>query len=230
MHSRESVMKTLLLSALCSFTLFAGVGCSNMRVVDTQVATGVDQPKAIYIRPFQLVEYRDRCNPNGAVGRSLVPKTFAGILQEELSKIAPSMVLMDDEVPTTGWLVEGSIEVMDAGSPRLRALPLLGSLGRVGSSNMVVHVRITEMRAYPQVARTGDLQISTGKEQLFARTIYEFDVAGGHYVGGALGTVATPGLGDARPFDMRNTAERIMLALSPDAFRYGARTSPVARN
>jgi len=223
-------MKTLLLSALCALAVVAGAGCTNMRVVHTTVATGVDQPKGIYIRPFRLVHYCDRNDPNGAVGQSLVPKAFAGILQEELSKIAPAMVLMEDEVPTTGWLVEGSIEVMDAGSPRLRAIPLFGSLGRVGSSKMLVHVKVTEMRAYPRMAKEGDVQISTGKETLFARVIYEFDVAGGDYVGGAFGTVSTPGLGDARPFDMRNTAERIMLALSPDAFRYGARTSPQARN
>lgn len=226
-------MKKLVLYALCSVGLFAGAGCTNMRVVHTDVATGVVNPKAIYIRPFEMAGalYRDEGNPNGGVAKSLAPVEFANMLQEQMGKIAPSMVLMEDEVPVIGWLVEGHIEVLDSGVRGHRALPLFGSVGRAGASTMVVHVKITDMRSYPELAPIGkDLVEATGRDTLTGRVVYEFDVAGGDYFGGPLGTISTPGLGHARPFDMRNTAERIMLALSPDAFRYGARTSPIARN
>jgi len=43
------------------------------------------------------------------------------------------------------------------------------------------------------------------------------------------GQIYAPGLGDAEPFDFKNAAERVMLALSTDPYRLGARTSPVAR-
>jgi hypothetical protein len=57
------------------------------------------------------------------------------------------------------------------------------------------------------------------------RVIYEFDMAGGSNSQGRRGTLRASGMGKATPFDMRNAAERILLVLSPDAFRYGARSS-----
>ena len=38
------------------------------------------------------------------------------------------------------------------------------------------------------------------------------------------GTLRASGLGFARPFDLVNAAERIYLVLSPNPFRYGARS------
>jgi hypothetical protein len=61
------------------------------------------------------------------------------------------------------------------------------------------------------------------------RVIYEFDMAGGSREQGKFGTLRASGLGRAVPFDLRNAAERIMLVLSPDPFRYGARSSVVLR-
>ncbi len=61
------------------------------------------------------------------------------------------------------------------------------------------------------------------------RVIYEFDMAGGSRGQGKLGTVRASGLGKATPFDLRNAAERILLVLSPDPFRFGARSSVTLR-
>ena len=41
-----------------------------------------------------------------------------------------------------------------------------------------------------------------------------------------MGSIYAPGLGYAEPFDFKNAAERIMLALNTDPFRYGDRSSP----
>ena len=61
------------------------------------------------------------------------------------------------------------------------------------------------------------------------RVIYEFDMAGGSRGQGKLGTIRASGLGKATPFDLRNAAERVMLVLSPDPHRYGARSSVALR-
>jgi len=210
-------------------------GCANMKVVNTEVATGAVDPKAIYIRPFTVDSARyaaGKSYPNGEVGKSLAPAKFANILQEELSKIAPAMVLMDDEVPTIGWLVEGEFVCIDAGSRTTRAIPLFGTAGRMGHSTMVLHVRVTDMRS--SVSATVDsksgVAVSDGIARVDGRVIYEFDVAGGSNHSGRFGSVGAPGTGDAVSFDFHNAAERIMIALSPDPFRYGERSSPIARN
>ena len=59
-----------------------------------------------------------------------------------------------------------------------------------------------------------------------AAVIYEFDVAGGSRLTGKFGSITAPGLGYAVTFDYRNAAERIYEALTPDANRYGLRSSP----
>jgi hypothetical protein len=68
-----------------------------------------------------------------------------------------------------------------------------------------------------------------GKIGRRGNVIYEFDLKGGSGLSGHHGQIYAPGLGDAEPFDFKNAAERVMLALSTDPYRLGARTSPVAR-
>lgn len=210
-------------------------GCANMRVVNTEVATGASDPKAIYIRPFTVdsSRYHAGSNPNGEVGKSLAPLKFAQILQEELGKIAPSMVLKDDEHPTIGWLVEGELECIDSGSRTTRLIPLFGTLGKLGTSTMVMHVRVTEMRPEARALTTDakeGVSVASGVNRVEGRVVYEFDVAGGSNHTGRFGSVDAPASGDSVSFDFHNAAERIMIALSPDPFRYGVRSSPVARN
>ena len=55
------------------------------------------------------------------------------------------MVLADDEVPKTGWLVESDIEYVHAGSPTLRAVPVVGTPVGVGRSKVMIHVRVTDL-------------------------------------------------------------------------------------
>ncbi len=55
--------------------------------------------------------------------------------------------------------------------------------------------------------------------------VYQFDMYGGSNLQGKLGTVRASGLGRSTPFDLVNAAERIYLVLSPNAFRYGTRSS-----
>lgn len=218
----------LSLLALCSVLLAA---CAGMRVTHTEVATGAVNPPAIYIRPFSIeyAAYHDAFNPNGAVAKSLAPIAFANDLQEELSKIAPAKVLAPDECATLGWLVEGQFEVVDSGDFIKRGSP--GGPFGLGRSCLVLHVRVTDLgKAGVEVsdAKEGVSVLKSARTSR-GRVIYEFDVAGGSRGSGKLGSISAPGLGDAIPFDFRNAAERIMLALSPDPFRYGDRSSPVAR-
>ncbi len=92
--------------------------------------------------------------------------------------------------------------MVDGGSPLGRFF--FGQFG-AGRSYLAMHVRVTD--------------VETGV------TAYEFDVAGGSRLQGKLGTVRASGLGKATPFDLVNAAERIYLALTPNAFRYGTRSS-----
>lgn len=178
---------------------------------DTNCGVGEANPVAIYIRPFCIdnsVFIGDEAASVGEmpIRRSLTPIQFAGDLKEELSKLAPARILQDDEVPRVGWLVEGQFNLVDGGSPADRFW--FGQFG-AGRSHLVLHVKVTNVEKH--------------------RVIYEFDMAGGSHGQGKLGTLRASGLGKATPFDLRNAAERIMLVLSPDAFRYGARSSVVLR-
>ena len=173
----------------------------------TNCGVGAANPAAIYIRPFCI----DPSVVRGDVGESeaempirasLLPVAFAEDLKEELSKLAPSLVIADDEVPKIGWLVEGQFDLVDGGEPDARFW--LGIFG-AGQSHLVMHVKVTDVERH--------------------RVVYEFDLAGGSNDQGRFGTVRASGLGKATPFDLRNAAERIMLVLSPDAHRYGARSS-----
>jgi hypothetical protein len=202
------------LSAIAAAALLSA--CAGTNVVRTQVASSELHPKAIYIRPFAVGEFRGDHHGEGqkAITQAQAPTVFAEALREELEKIAPTHILADDEVPTTGWLVEGELQVVDAGSPYLRALPVAGKLG-AGRSGILTHVQVSNV----EHDRASDGKGGTRD------TIYEFDVAGGSRLTGRHGSVMAPGLGYSVPFDYRNTAERIYQTLEPDFARYGARTS-----
>ena len=173
----------------------------------TNCGVGAHDPKAIYIRPFCIdtaIFTGDQTNSDGEmpIRKALTPVEFAGVLKEQLEKMAPTRILKDNETPRVGWLVEGEFTLVDGGSAAGRAL-FFGHLG-VGQSRLALHVRVTD------VAR--------------GVVVYEFDMAGGSELQGRGGTVRASGLGYARSFDLFNAAERIYLVLTPNAFRYGARS------
>ncbi len=177
----------------------------------TNCGVGASNPQAIYIRPFCIdgsVFRGDEAPSIGemAIREALTPVQFAGDLKEELSKLAPARVLRPDEVPRLGWLVEGQFDLVDGGDPTARFF--FGVFG-AGQSHLILHVRVTDVVAH--------------------QVIYEFDMAGGSHDQGKFGTLRASGLGRATPFDLRNAAERIMLVLSPDPHRYGARSSVALR-
>ncbi len=173
----------------------------------TSCGVGAHDPRAIYIRPFCIDNATftgDEAASDGEmpIRKALTPVSFASTLKEQLEKIAPARILEDDEVPRTGWLVDGEFTLVDGGSPLGRFF--FGQFG-AGRSYLAMHVRVTD--------------VVTGI------VAYEFDVAGGSRLQGKLGTVRASGLGKATPFDLENAAERIYLALTPNAHHYGARSS-----
>lgn len=173
----------------------------------TSCGVGAHNPKAIYIRPFCIdgaTFIGDETASDGEMPmrKALTPVSFASTLKEQLEKMAPARILRDDESPRTGWLVDGEFTMVDGGSPLGRFF--FGQFG-AGRSHLAMHVRVTD--------------VDSGV------IAYEFDVAGGSHGQGKLGTVRASGLGKATPFDLVNAAERIYLALEPNAFRYGTRSS-----
>jgi hypothetical protein len=182
-------------------------GSSESVRYETNCGVGEANPSAIYIRPFCIDSaiFRGDETVSDAempIRKSLTPVAFAENLKEELSKMAPARILEDDEVPKVGWLVEGQFDLVDGGDPVGRFF--FGQFG-AGRSFLALHVKVTDVRKH--------------------RVIYEFDMAGGSRGQGKLGTVRASGLGKATPFDLRNAAERVLLVLSPDPFRFGARSS-----
>jgi len=174
---------------------------------ETNCGVGAANPSAIYIRPFCIdsaVFRGDEAASDGgmAIQKALTPVAFANDLKEELEKMAPALVIAEDENPKVGWLVEGRFDLVDGGNPADRFF--FGVFGG-GQSTLALHVKVTDVEKH--------------------RVIYEFDMAGGSNGQGRFGTLRASGLGKATPFDLHNAAERILLALSPDPFRYGARTS-----
>jgi hypothetical protein len=147
--------------------------------------------------------------------------------------MAPAMVLKDDETPRTGWLVEGDFDVINSGSPIARSLP--GNLVGLGSSKVIIHVRVTDLDARRSSATVDAKDKDSGTEVHQAvqtsqgAIVYEFDVEGGSRATGKFGSITAPGLGYAVPFDFRNAAERICVALTPDPHRFGLRTSSTIR-
>jgi uncharacterized protein DUF4410 len=178
---------------------------------DKNCGVAATHPRAIYIRPFCIDGAIFRGDEAASVGempirQALTPVQFAEDLKEELEKIAPARILSDDEVPKLGWLVEGQFDLVDGGDPVARFF--FGTFG-AGRSHLLLHVRVTDVVAH--------------------QVIYEFDVAGGSNLQGHHGTLRASGLGKATPFDLRNAAERILLVLTPDAHRFGARASVALR-
>jgi hypothetical protein len=174
---------------------------------ETNCGVGAANPAAIYIRPFCIDNATFTGDESASdaempIRKALTPVAFANDLKEELSKLAPTLVIANDEVPTVGWLVEGQFDLVDGGSPVARFF--LGNFG-AGRSFLALHVKVTDVKSH--------------------QVVYEFDMAGGSRGQGKLGTVRASGLGEATPFDLRNAAERVLLVLSPDPFRFGARSS-----
>ncbi len=200
-------------------------GCAGAKITHTDIASGAHSPKAIYIRSYIAENAPFKGHHGDSVGehpirRSLAPAAYSKALKEEMEKLAPAMVLADDEQPTTGWLVESNIEYAHAGSQTLRASPLF--IFGVGRSRITVHVRITDVSGH-HVA-VSDKDMSKGGVGA-GNVIYEFDVDGGSCVNGPIGTTYAPGLGNPEEFDYKNAAERIAYALTVDPQNYGARTS-----
>jgi uncharacterized protein DUF4410 len=225
-------MKSLIALAI-SFLLCS---CASMYVTKSQVASssgsaaidakdfgsqndvhmvscgvGASHPVAIYLRPFCIdtAVFKGDIAPSDGempIRKALTPIAFATDLKEQLEKIAPTRILKETESPRVGWLVEGQFDVVDGGSQIGRFF--LGHLG-VGQSFLALHVRVIDVER--------------------GVVAYEFDVAGGSRLQGRWGTLRAGGVGRATPFDLKNAAERIYLALSEDPFRYGARADVTLR-
>jgi hypothetical protein len=220
------------------FALFLALfltSCADVRVTHTDIATGAANPSAIYIRPFDVSDctFVGRHHSPGElpIRKSLAPVEFTEALKEQLELLAPALVLKDGDMPVSGWLVEGSLDLVDAGHPATRAEPI-GDLFKDGASHIMIHVRVIDLDAHRSV--TVDAKDATGAQTQAVKLhkgaiVYEFDVAGGSHCTGKLGSVTAPGIGYAPPFDYRNAAERIYEALCPDEFRYGLRDSPTIR-
>jgi hypothetical protein len=216
-----------------SLALFL-TSCASVHVTHTDIATGAVNPTAIYIRPFDVSDctFIGRHHNPGEVPirKSLAPAEFGEALKEQLEEMAPALVLKPGDVPTSGWLVEGSLDLVDSGNPWKRAIPF--NAWGSGASHINIHVRVIDLDAHHVV--TADAKDATGTQTHPVKTphgvvIYEFDVAGGSYYTGKFGTVTGPGLGYSVMFDYRNAADRIYEALSPDEFHYGIRDSVTVR-
>jgi len=208
--------------------------CAGVRVTHTDIATGATDPKAIYIRPFDVSDctFIGRHHSPGElpIRKSLAPAEFSETLKEELEKMAPAMVLKEGDKPTTGWLVEGSIDEVDAGHPGTRLG--ISDLGGDGASHIQIHVRILDLDAKSVTA--SDVKDTDGVQTHAVKAhngaiIYEFDLAGGSKNTGKFGSITAPGIGYAPMFDYHNAAERIYEALSPDEFKFGQRDGPTIR-
>jgi hypothetical protein len=224
----EEPKQTMKLALLALSTSLFFVGCAGVRVSETQVASGAANPRSIYIRPFDVSTTEYKGYHRGGWGerpirQSLAGRNFAESLKEELEKIAPAMIIEDDERPAGGWLVEGSIDVADNGHGGGRGMVPFGKFG-LGQSEVRIHVRIRDMGG-----NYVDADKATGALGKRGSVIYEFDLAGGSRLSGHDGQIYAPGTGDAEPFDFKNAAERVMMALSTDPHRYGVRSSPVIR-
>lgn len=226
-------MKHLIL-ALSSSVLLAG--CASVKVADTQVASGAANPRSIYIRPFDASAAQYTGQHRGGKGerpirQSLAGRQFADALKEEMEKMAPAMVIESDEYPPspdqdeegTYWLVDGTLDVVDGGETFSRGVIPFDRLG-IGKSRLLVHVRIREIGG-----RDSSDDKDASKSGRRGNVIYEFDLKGSSALTGHGGSVYAPGLGEAEPFDLKNAAERVMMALSTDPHRYGVRNSPVIR-
>jgi hypothetical protein len=208
--------------------------CASVHVTHTDIATGAVNPSAIYIRPFDVSDctFIGRHHSPGelAIRKSLASAEFTEALKEQLEEIAPALVLKPGDKPLHGWLVVGSLDLVDSGNPLKRAIPL--NLWGSGASHVSIHVRVIDLDAPRPV--TADAKDATATQTLPVKTahgaiVYEFDVAGGSYYTGKFGSITAPGMGYSVMFDYRNAAERIYEALCPDEFRFGTRDSVTLR-
>jgi hypothetical protein len=221
------------LFALC-LALFL-TSCASVRVTHTDIASGAVDPKAIYLRPFDVSDctFIGRHHSGGelAIRKSLAPAEFTEILKEEMEKMAPALVLKDGDTPVTGWLVTGSIDLVDAGRPGTRTGPF--DMFGDGASHIKIHVKIIDLDA-KSTTTTDEKDAKDGTSTTAVKTskgvvIYEFDVAGGSHYMGKFGSVTSAGIGYAPTFDYRNAAERIYEALTIDEFKFGLRDGPTTR-
>jgi hypothetical protein len=216
-------MKKVLFPSFLALSVLMLSGCATY-VKETRVARGSVHPQAIYIRPFPSVGEFD--GNHGAPGglpirESIAPTAFAEALQEQLSIMAPSRVLADDEIPELGWLIDGELEVVHAGSPPLRHSPF--GFFSAGRSTILVNVRVYDL------SKTGSACSKAGSRCRKGQLVYDFTVSGGSGIFGTHGNLYMPGLGYSTPFDFRNVAERVYHVLSTDPHRWGVRTSPTIR-
>lgn len=221
------------LLALCPALLLTS--CADVQVTHTDVATGATNPSAIYVKPFDVSDCtfvgRNHSVGELPIRKSLAPAEFGEALKEELEQIAPALVLKPGDVPDNGWLVEGTIDLVDAGHPGTRAEPIADIFGD-GGSHIRIHVRVIDLDA--RQPKSADSKDATGTQTHPVKAkkgavVYEFDVAGGSHWTGKWGSSTAPGIGYAPMFDYRNAAERIYEALDPDEFRFGIRDSPTIR-
>lgn len=193
---------------LALLTTLLLASCAQTLVKKTYVSNApVDDPRSIYIRPFSTAKMVFRgdygmTDAERELRKGQAAVKFARILREEVSKIAPAMVLDTDETAPEGWLIEGEIDAVDVGYRHGRAL--FGWVG-AGKSTVVIHVRVTE--------------VATGQ------VLYAFDVTGGSGLTGPTGNTGAPGVGLAESFDYRNAAQAIYRALDIDFQREGYRST-----
>lgn len=222
------------LLALCLALLLTS--CADVRVTHTDVATGATNPRAIYIRPFDVSDCtfigRNHSPGELAIRKSLAPAEFSEALKEQLEELAPALVLKNGDVPNNGWLVQGSLDLVDTGHPGTRADPFGGFCG-YGASHVQIHVQVVDLGSGKAAAATDAKEVAGTKTQPVKTrhgvVIYEFDLAGGSKGTGPFGSTTAPGIGYSPMFDYRNAAERIYEALDPDEFRFGLRDSPTIR-
>ena len=207
--------------------------CAEVKVTHTDVATGASNPKAIYIRPFDVSDTTFAGSHHSPaelpIRKSLAPAEFSEILKEQVEEIAPTLVLKDGDEPTHGWLMEGSIDYVNAGNPWVRAIPF--NLVGEGGTHIKIHVRVIDLDAKGESDEKDakDTATTHGVRTKEGTVVYEFDVAGGSHVTGKFGSVTAPGLSYPVTFDYRNAAERIYEALSIDSQKYGTRESVTLR-
>ena len=214
------------LTALCTALLLTS--CAGTKISHTDVATGATNPRAIYIQPFDVtnadyIGYHKGGYGERPIRRSLAPAEFANDLKIELAKIAPTMVLKEGDVPHVGWLVTGSFVLVDAGHPAVRTTFF------AGQSRIKLHVRVIDLESKKTSPDSKDINPDRELSEGRGNIIYEFDVAGGSRLSGPIGSIYAPGYGYAVPFDFKNAADRIGMALTPDPLRYGDRPTTVVR-
>jgi hypothetical protein len=134
------------LLALCPALLLTS--CADVRITHTDVATGAINPSAIYIKPFDVSDCtfigKSTSKGEAPIKKSLAPAVFAEDLKEQLEQIAPAIILKPGDYPSNGWLVEGSLDLVDAGHPGERGIPIAAQF-HYGASHVMIHVRVIDL-------------------------------------------------------------------------------------